>query len=71
VSVLGTHAGSLVHVAGAAFGLSALIVSSAFAFSVLKYLGAVYLVGLGVRRWRAGDRLDLQTRRSSTTMGRL
>jgi threonine/homoserine/homoserine lactone efflux protein len=71
VSVLGTHAGSLVHVAGAAFGLSALIVSSALAFSVVKYLGAAYLVALGVRRWRAGDRLDLQTRRSSTTTGRL
>ena len=59
VSVLGTHAGSLVHVAAAAFGLSALIVSSAVAFSLVKYLGAGYLVWLGVRRWRAGDRTEL------------
>ncbi len=36
VSVLGTHAGSLVHIAAAAFGLSALIVSSALAFSAVK-----------------------------------
>ncbi len=55
VSVLGTHLGSLVHVAAATFGLSALIVSSALAFSVVKYIGAAYLVWLGVRRWRAGD----------------
>jgi threonine/homoserine/homoserine lactone efflux protein len=59
VSVVGTHTGSLVHVAAAAFGLSALIVSSALAFSALKYVGAAYLVLLGVRRWRAGDRVDL------------
>ena len=56
VSVLGTHTGSLVHVAGAAFGLSALIVSSALAFSAVKYAGAAYLIWLGIRRWRAGDR---------------
>jgi threonine/homoserine/homoserine lactone efflux protein len=57
VSVLGTHTGSLVHVAGAAFGVSALIVSSALAFSAVKYLGAAYLLWLGIRRWRAGDRV--------------
>jgi threonine/homoserine/homoserine lactone efflux protein len=55
VSVLGTHVGSLVHVAAAALGLSALVVSSAVAFSAVTYLGAAYLVWLGIRRWRAGD----------------
>jgi threonine/homoserine/homoserine lactone efflux protein len=58
VSVLGTHTGSLVHVAAASLGLSALIVSSALAFSAVKYVGAAYLVLLGIRRWRAGDRVD-------------
>lgn len=57
LSVLGTHGGSLVHVAAAAFGVSALIVSSALAFSAVKYLGATYLVWLGIRRWRAGERI--------------
>ena len=38
VSVLGVATGSLVHVAAAAFGLSALLLSSAVAFSVVKYL---------------------------------
>jgi threonine/homoserine/homoserine lactone efflux protein len=71
VSVLGTHVGSLVHVAGAAFGLSALIVSSALAFSAVKYLGAAYLVWLGIRRWRAGDHVGLTADRPSLPMARL
>jgi threonine/homoserine/homoserine lactone efflux protein len=50
VSALGVHVGTLVHVAAAALGLSALLVSSALAFNVVKYLGAVYLVYLGLRR---------------------
>lgn len=47
-SALGVDTGVLVHVAAAAAGLSALIVSSAIAFSVVKYLGAAYLVFLGL-----------------------
>lgn len=50
VSVAGVHVGTLVHVAAAAAGLSALVVSSALAFSVVKYAGAAYLVYLGLRR---------------------
>jgi threonine/homoserine/homoserine lactone efflux protein len=50
VSALGVHVGTLVHVAAAALGLSALLVSSALAFDIVKYLGALYLVYLGIRR---------------------
>jgi len=50
VSVLGVHAGTLVHVAAAAAGLSAVLVASATAFRVVKYLGAAYLLYLGVRQ---------------------
>ncbi|HEX7487273.1 MAG TPA: LysE family transporter, partial [Anaeromyxobacteraceae bacterium] len=44
VSVLGAELGNSVHVLGAALGLAALLASSAAAFSVVKYLGAAYLV---------------------------
>lgn len=50
VSMLGVHAGTLVHIAAAAAGLSALLMASATAFGVVKYLGAGYLIYLGVRR---------------------
>lgn len=52
VSMLGVHAGTLVHVAAAAAGVSALLAASATAFSAVKYLGAAYLVYLGIRRLR-------------------
>ena len=55
VSVLGIHLGTIVHIAAAAVGLSALLVSSALAFAIVKYLGAAYLIWLGIRALTAKD----------------
>ncbi len=48
LSALGVAVGGLVHVTAAAIGLSALVVSSVAAFTVVKLVGAAYLVGLGL-----------------------
>lgn len=58
VSVLGVEIGTLVHAAFAAAGLSAILVSSATAFSIVKWLGAAYLVWLGLQHLLARDSSD-------------
>jgi threonine/homoserine/homoserine lactone efflux protein len=55
VSALGVASGGLVHVAAATVGLSALIASSATAFTVVKLVGAAYLIVVGIRRILVGD----------------
>jgi threonine/homoserine/homoserine lactone efflux protein len=49
VSVLGAGLGNFSHAIAAAIGVSALVASSAIAFSVVKYAGAAYLIYLGIR----------------------
>jgi threonine/homoserine/homoserine lactone efflux protein len=52
VSVLGVHVGTLAHILAAAAGLSALLAASASAFGLVKYMGAAYLIYIGMRRLR-------------------
>jgi threonine/homoserine/homoserine lactone efflux protein len=55
VSVIGIHLGTIVHITAAAVGLSALVVSSALAFAIVKYLGAAYLIWMGIRSFLTKD----------------
>ncbi|WOH85017.1 LysE family translocator [Bradyrhizobium sp. BEA-2-5] len=56
----GIALGDLVHTAMATFGLSAVLMTSALAFSVVKYAGVIYLIVLGVRAlFEKNDELDL------------
>ncbi len=55
-AALGIAAGCLVHVAAAALGVSALLAASSVAFGVLKWLGSLYLVWVGVQMLRSAWR---------------
>jgi threonine/homoserine/homoserine lactone efflux protein len=55
VSAMGIATGTLMHVAAATFGLSAVLVSSVFAFQFVKYFGAAYLIYLGIRILRGNE----------------
>ncbi len=69
-SCFGTALGGMVHVLALAFGLSAVLAQSALAFSVVKYLGAAYLIYLGIRLLlspRTASALP-NTRRSGATV---
>lgn len=59
-SAAGVCTGAIVHVLAAAFGLSAILAASAVAFTVVKYVGAAYLLYLGVQALRSrGAGMDL------------
>ena len=49
VSALGIMGGCFVHILAAVIGVSAIISQSATAFNVIKYMGAVYLIYLGIK----------------------
>lgn len=52
-SACGVCSGALVHVAAAALGISAILATSALAFTVVKYVGAAYLLYLGIQALRS------------------
>jgi threonine/homoserine/homoserine lactone efflux protein len=67
-SMLGVQAGGLVHVVAAAIGVSAVIATSATAFTIVKYAGAAYLILLGVRKLLApgGEAIEPEQRGNAT-----
>jgi threonine/homoserine/homoserine lactone efflux protein len=56
-AALGVGAGAFVHISAAAVGIAALIVASAYAFTVLKWLGAIYLLYVGLELLRGSFRV--------------
>lgn len=55
VSVLAIETANLIQAIAAGLGLSAILLSSALAFDVVKYLGAAYLIFLGIRKLLSSD----------------
>jgi threonine/homoserine/homoserine lactone efflux protein len=70
-SVAGITTGTFVHIAAATIGLSALLASSALAFNVVKYLGAAYLIVVGVRRLLGFDPVEEGAARGPRSHARL
>lgn len=70
MSALGVALGSVGLVFAAAFGVSALVEASPLAFGVIRYLGAAYLIYLGVRTWRARDSGGMSVVRPRASHGR-
>jgi len=65
-AVLGINTGCLVHTLAAVLGISAILMTSALAFAALKYLGAAYLVWVGLRMLLAKQ----SARQPTVTRGR-
>src|SRR5688500_2991806 len=71
ISVLGVHVGSLVHVAFAAFGVSAILAASATLFTIVKWAGAAYLVYLGIAQLRSKSGADKTADAEKVSNGKL
>ncbi|KVX24319.1 LysE family translocator [Burkholderia ubonensis] len=65
MSALGISAGCCVHALACAFGLTALLAASATAFTVIKLVGAAYLIYLGVRMILAKPAAGADTARAA------
>jgi threonine/homoserine/homoserine lactone efflux protein len=70
-SSFGVGAGSFVHTIAATLGLSALLATSATAFTVVKYLGAAYLIFLGVQTLLTRPEATSVAPRASRSLGRI
>jgi len=66
-SSLGTMLGGFVHVMACVVGVSALVMASAMAFTVLKFCGGLYLVWLGIQTFRSASQQDLTMSEMSRT----
>jgi len=68
VAAAGACTGALVHVAAAALGLSAIIVSSAYAFTLIKIIGVCYLIYLAWQAFTASGGIELAATNSTETV---
>ncbi|MGM3191006.1 homoserine/homoserine lactone efflux protein [Dickeya dadantii subsp. dieffenbachiae] len=70
-SIAGLQLGLTIHIVLVGIGLGALLSQSVLAFDMLKWLGAAYLIWLGIQQWRSAGSLDLQTLANSMPRRRL
>jgi len=70
-SVLGITTGTIVHITAATIGLSSLVLASKVAFDAVRYVGAAYLILLGVRRLLTRGQEEAAGARPPRTLRRL
>ncbi len=71
LSAIGVVCGILVHTTAAAFGLTLILQTSAFAFLLVKFIGAVYLLYIGIEALREKSTFHLQSSASGATSSAL
>ncbi|EKO3550901.1 homoserine/homoserine lactone efflux protein [Vibrio fluvialis] len=65
-SIAGLQIGLAIHIMLVGAGIGALVAQSALAFTIIKWVGAVYLVWLGIQKWR--DRSSLVADAATQTL---
>ena len=68
-SIVGLQLGMAVHIILVGVGLGALVAQSAVAFSLIKWIGAAYLIWLGIQKWREHNALSIENVDQSVTAG--
>jgi threonine/homoserine/homoserine lactone efflux protein len=71
LSAIGVVCGILVHTTAAALGLTLILQTSAFAFLIVKFIGAAYLLYLGVKAWQDKSTFSLQASAPAAKSGAL
>ncbi len=71
ISTLGINVGTLVHIGAVAVGMSSVLAASAMLFSIIKYAGAAYLIYLGVKAFRAGLPVAVETELEHSSLRRV
>lgn len=69
ITALGVCSGFLVHITAAVLGLTAIVLTSAALFTLVKLGGAAYLIYLGIRAWRSDGTLSLSAETQATQLG--
>ncbi|WP_100488404.1 LysE family translocator [Sporolactobacillus pectinivorans] len=67
-TALGMQVGVFVHICLAAFGLSAILMTSAWAFQIVKYIGAAYLIYLGIQTLRRGKKINITSEKNTISV---
>lgn len=70
-SIAGLQLGMAIHIVLVGVGLGALVAQSALAFTVIKWVGVVYLIWLGIQKWREQNVLALENVDKSINARRL